>query len=86
LTEYAVVYEQAGDGSWSARAADLPVFSAGRTREEAEQEVKAGIKLHLEVLAEHGEPMPEEPIRIDAGTVTVEFPTERSPVSGSPAS
>lgn len=45
VTTYAVIYERADDGGWWARAAEFPVYSHGDTREEAEQEVRAGILL-----------------------------------------
>jgi hypothetical protein len=28
MSTYAVIYEHAGDGGWSARAADLPVYAS----------------------------------------------------------
>lgn len=45
-------------GGWSARIADLPVFAAGDTREEAEEEVRGALALYLEQLAADGEPAP----------------------------
>jgi len=58
MTEYAVIYEQANDGGWNARAADLPVYAVGDTREEAEQAVREAILVHLEVLRDRGEVAP----------------------------
>ncbi len=58
MTNYAVIYEPAADGSWSARAADLPVYAVGATREEAERDVRSAIALYLDYLAEKGEPVP----------------------------
>lgn len=69
MTVYEVVYEQADDGSWSAWPIGLPVFSAGDTREEAEQEVRRAIALYHDQLAREGKPMP--PDRSILGTVTV---------------
>lgn len=69
MTLYSVIYEQAGDGSWSARAADLPVFSVGGTRAEAETGIKAAIRLHLDELARAGETPPAAPSQV--GTVSV---------------
>lgn len=69
MTSYAVIYEQAADGGWSARAADLPVYSVGDTREEAEREIRGAIAAHLEYLAEAGRPTP--PLVSAVGTVTV---------------
>jgi predicted RNase H-like HicB family nuclease len=69
MSDYAVIYEQAGDGSWSASAADLPVFSCGATPEEAEREIRDAITLHLEVLRERGVAIPSA--RSIVGTVSV---------------
>jgi predicted RNase H-like HicB family nuclease len=41
---FAVIYEVADDGSWHARAAALPVFSCADSREEVEQEIRAGTR------------------------------------------
>jgi predicted RNase H-like HicB family nuclease len=66
MTAYAVIYEPALDGSWSARAADLPVYAVGDTREDAEREIRAGIAVQL---AAAGEPAPRALSAV--GTVTV---------------
>jgi predicted RNase H-like HicB family nuclease len=58
MSEYVVIYEQAGDGSWSARAADMPVFAVGDTREEAESEIRDAIAFHIRVLREDGQEVP----------------------------
>lgn len=72
--KFAVIYERADDGSWHSRAADLPVFSCADSREEAEQEVRAGIALYLEEMVRQGEPMPPQ-MAHDAGMVDVEIPS-----------
>ncbi len=69
MTTYCVIYETAADGSWSAQAADLPVFSAGETREEVEREIRQAIRVYLDELARRGTPAPET--RCVTGTVTV---------------
>jgi predicted RNase H-like HicB family nuclease len=69
MTDFAVIYEQAHDGGWHARAADLPVYTVGDTREEAEQGIREAIALYLQALIDDGE-MPPTP-RSVAGTVTV---------------
>ncbi len=69
MTTYSVIYEQADDGSWSASAADLPVFAVGDTPEEAEREIREAIALHLEELARSGRQVPEARSRV--GTVRV---------------
>jgi predicted RNase H-like HicB family nuclease len=69
MTVYAVIYEPAADGSWSARAADLPVYAVGDTRADAGREIRDAITVHLDELAESGNPVP---LALSAvGTVTV---------------
>ena len=70
---FAVIYEVADDGSWHARAADLPVFSCADSREEVEQEIRAGIAFHLEGICARVEELPVQTLD-DAGMVSVELP------------
>ncbi len=70
MSQYAVIYERAGDGSWSARAADLPVFAVGDSRAEAESEIRSAITFHLEFLAETGRELPQCG-QIEVGTVAI---------------
>jgi predicted RNase H-like HicB family nuclease len=70
---FAVIYEVADDGSWHARAADLPVFSCADSRDEVEQEIRAGIALLLEEDLRQGRAMPTQTAH-DAGMVNVELP------------
>ena len=67
--EYGVIYEQAKDGSWSASAADLPVFAVGDTQDEAEHEIREAIAFYLGELARSGESAPAAASVV--GTVTV---------------
>jgi predicted RNase H-like HicB family nuclease len=69
MTTFGVIYEQASDGSWSASAADLPVFSVGDTRDEAEEQIREAIALYLDELARCGESPPE--VRTVVGTVSL---------------
>jgi predicted RNase H-like HicB family nuclease len=69
MSIYRVIYEKASDGSWSVSATDLPVFSAGATREEAEREIRQAISIYLEELANTDE-LPPTPSCV-TGTVTV---------------
>lgn len=68
MSSYRVIYEQAGDGNWSASAADLPVFSVGSTRAEAEREIREAIGIYLDELASQDPPTESGAI---SGTVTV---------------
>jgi predicted RNase H-like HicB family nuclease len=69
MRTYSVIYEAAADGSWSARAADLPVYAVGDTREEAEREIREALALYLDELARTGTLAPAA--RSLVGTVTV---------------
>lgn len=68
MSNYRVIYEQAKDGNWSASAADLPVFSVGATREEAEREIQEAIGIYLDELASQDPPTTAGTV---SGTVTV---------------
>lgn len=58
MTRYAVVLEYGGAG-WGAYVPDLPVCVAtGATAEEASARIRGAIALHLEGMAEDGEPAP----------------------------
>lgn len=60
MREYLVIFEQAADGGWGAYAPDLPGLGVvGDTREEADQLIREGIKLHIAGLREDGHPIPE---------------------------
>ncbi len=63
------ICERANDGSWSASAADLPVFAVGDTREEAETEIRDAIALYIDELTRNGEPVPQADSVV--GTVSV---------------
>ena len=70
MTEYRVVFEPAGDGSWSAYSIDLPgVFAAGHDRAEVESEMREALALHRDELRRNGE-MPDAP-RSQVAVITV---------------
>jgi predicted RNase H-like HicB family nuclease len=57
--KYTVVIEKTGNG-YSAYVPDLPgCVAAGDTREETEDLIREAVIYHLEVMREHGEPIPE---------------------------
>jgi predicted RNase H-like HicB family nuclease len=69
MREYAVVFER-GETNWGAIVPDLPgCVSLGETLEEVQENVKEAIELHIEVLRERGEEIPEP--RHTVGSVTV---------------
>jgi predicted RNase H-like HicB family nuclease len=60
MTEYLVVYETAEDGSWGAYSPDLPgCVATGQSQAEVEQLMREAIPMHLELMRETGEPIPE---------------------------
>jgi predicted RNase H-like HicB family nuclease len=59
MRRYAVVIEQ-GSNNLSAYVPDLPgCVTTGQTVEEIERNIREAIELHLEGMAEDGEPIPE---------------------------
>lgn len=59
MKKYAIVIER-GENNLSAYVPDLPgCITTGRTVEEIERNIREAIALHLEGLAEDGEPIPE---------------------------
>lgn len=57
--KYAVVIEKAGD-NYSAYVPDLPgCISTGRSVEEAEQNIREAIELHIEAIREDGRSVPD---------------------------
>lgn len=60
MRDYLVIFERAADGGWGAYAPDLPGLGVvADTREEADQLIREGIKLHIAGLREDGLPIPE---------------------------
>lgn len=58
MNGYAVIIEGEAD-SYSGYAPDLPgCVAAGSSSEEVEQLMREAIRLHVESLREHGEPVP----------------------------
>lgn len=57
--EYVVVIERANDGSYSAYVPDLPgCVSCGDTAEEAQSLIEEAVRLHIDSLRRHNEPVP----------------------------
>lgn len=68
--DYIVVIEKAGDGSYSAYVPDLPgCVACGDTAEEAAEAIREAVRLHIESLRRHQEPVPApsaQSIRVSA--------------------
>jgi predicted RNase H-like HicB family nuclease len=63
--EYVVILEKAADGSYSAYVPDLPgCVACGDSRAEARRLIRQAIRLHIESLQEHGEPVPKPATQI----------------------
>ena len=59
VRDYVVVIEKAGDGSYSAYVPDLPgCVSCGDSVEEVRASIEEAVKLHIDSLRQHGEPVP----------------------------
>lgn len=74
MKTYAVIYEKGGAGEepWGAYVPDLPgCISTGTTLEEAQQNIREAIQLHLEGLKAEGLPIPEPATQVDQVPVTV---------------
>ena len=57
--KYVVVYEEA-PRNWAAYVPDLPgCVATGKTKAETRKLIREAIELHLEVMREDGEPIPE---------------------------
>lgn len=57
--EYLVVIEKAADGSYSAYVPDLPgCATCGDTVDETKHLIQEAIRLHVESLRQHHEPVP----------------------------
>lgn len=70
--KYVVVYEQTPN-NWSAYVPDVPgCIAAAKTRKQTERLIREAIELHIEVMIEDGEPIPQPGTW--TGTVEVEIP------------
>ena len=70
MNEYLVIYEP-GERNWSAFSPDVPgCVATGKDREETERNFREALTLHLELLAEGGDDIPQ-PSGIVAGYVAV---------------
>ncbi len=59
MHKYLVIFEKA-NGNYSAYSPDMPgCIATGKTRQEAEKNIKAAIAFHIEGLAKDGLPVPE---------------------------
>jgi len=60
VSTYAIIIERADDGGYGAWSPDVPgCVALGDTEAEALSEMKEAIRLHLQVMRERDEPLPE---------------------------
>lgn len=60
MTEYLVIYERGEDGDWGAYSPDVPgCVAAGKSQAEVEKLISEAIPMHIELMREVGEPVPE---------------------------
>lgn len=60
MSKYVVIYEIGEDGGWGASSPDLPgCVAVGKTRREVERLISEAIPMHIEMMREVGEPVPE---------------------------
>ena len=71
MREYAVIYEW-GPNNWSAYVPDLPgCVSTGVTLEQTKANIREAIELHIEVMREFGDPIPEPTSEVERVVVSV---------------
>ena len=59
MSKYLVIYEP-GEHNWSAFSPDVPgCVATGKSREETERNFREALTLHLELLAEDGDDIPQ---------------------------
>jgi predicted RNase H-like HicB family nuclease len=74
MNKQCIVIFERGERNWSAYVPDLPgCIATGKTRDDAEKQIREAIEFHLEGLKLHDEPVPEP--SVEAGSVTVDVPT-----------
>lgn len=70
MSEYAVIYERADDGAWSAYVPDVPgVVASADSRAEVEIAIREALELHNEELVSRGRGRPEP--RVETGVISV---------------
>ena len=73
MASYQVVIEQDEDGMFCASVPALPgCFSNGDTHDEALANIREAMSLHLDVLREHGDPIPTpRPVTVEDVDIAV---------------
>jgi len=70
VKRYTVIFEKA-ENNWAAYVPDLPGWiTTGATREQTKRNIREAIELHLEAMAEVGEPIREPSSYADEIEVT----------------
>jgi len=69
-----VIEKESENGGYAAYSPTLPgCFSNGKTIEEAKQNIRETIRLHLESLLAHGQPIPQndKPVHVEELTIGI---------------
>jgi predicted RNase H-like HicB family nuclease len=65
MKRYAAVYEKA-ENNWAAYVPDLPgCITTGKTLAETKRNIREAMELHLEAMADVGEPVPEPSTEVE---------------------
>ncbi len=76
MSKYAVIYEQADDGGWSARIPDLEeVWSLGRTLPQARANVLDAVADWIAFCIETNRPFPKKVYKV--GEIDIELPRRK---------
>ena len=78
MTFYSVIVaieKEAEDGGYAAYSPTLPgCFSNGKTIEEANRNIRDAVRLHIESLLAHGQPVPESENLVHVEALTIGLP------------
>ena len=80
--EYVVVYERTPN-NYCAYLPDLPgCISIGKTWEDIQKNIREAVTGHIELMLEHGEPLPEKPMSLEEAVDCHNEPLDRHVQNG----
>jgi predicted RNase H-like HicB family nuclease len=78
VTFYSIIVaieKEAEDGGYAAYSPTLPgCFSHGKTIEEARRNIREAVRLHIESLLAHGEPVPQNENLVHVEVLSIGLP------------